>query len=145
MNTKINIMAPINQLGYGVSSLNIVKELSKSVEVSLFMIGQPQVTNQEDANIISQCIKNSQFYDYNAPCIKIWHQHDMAQFAGKGTRIGFPIFELDKFSDFEKHQLQSLDRVFVCSEWAKKIVLDNTTIEESNVIVVPLGVDSSIF
>jgi glycosyltransferase involved in cell wall biosynthesis len=69
----------------------------------------------------------------------------MAQFAGKGTRIGFPIFELDKFNDFEKHQLQSLDRVFVCSEWAKKIVLNNTTIEESNIIVVPLGVDSSIF
>jgi len=145
MNTKINIMAPINQLGYGVTGLNIVKELSKSIEVSLFMIGQPQVTNQEDADIISKCIKNSQFYDYNAPCIKIWHQHDMTQFVGKGTRIGFPIFELDKFNDFEKHQLQSLDRVFVCSEWAKKIVLNNTTIEGSNVIVVPLGVDSSIF
>lgn len=145
MNTKINIISPINQLGYGITGLNVVKELSKSTEVSLFMIGQPQVTNQEDADIISKCIKNAQFFDYNAACIKIWHQHDMAQFAGRGERIGFPIFELDKFNDLEKHQLQSLDRIFVCSEWAKNVVLKNTNVKKSNVIVIPLGVDSYIF
>ena len=112
---NINIIAPINQLGYGITGLNIVKELSRNNHISLFMIGHPQVTNQEDANIISQCIKNSHFFDVNAPCIKIWHQHDMAQFAGRGKRIGFPIFELDKFNDLEKHQLSSLDMIFVCS------------------------------
>lgn len=142
---NINVVAPINQLGYGISSLNIVKELSKEHDVSLFVIGQPQVTNQQDANIISKCIKNAHFFDANAPCIKIWHQHDMAQFAGRGKRIGFPIFELDKFSTLEKHHLESLDIVFVCSHWAKDIILNNTNIKESDVFVVPLGVDTSIF
>lgn len=142
---NINVVAPINQLGYGITGLNIVKALSLDNNISLFVIGQPQVTNQEDANIISQCIKNSHFFDVDAPCIKIWHQHDMAQLAGRGTRIGFPIFELDKFNDVEKHQLQSLDKIFVCSEWAKKIILNNTNLKNSNVTIIPLGVDSSIF
>jgi len=142
---NINITCPINQLGYGITGLNIVKTLSKDNDVSLFMIGHPQVTNQEDIDIISKCIQNAHFFDSNAPCIKIWHQHDMAQFAGRGKRIGFPIFELDKFSDIEKHQLQSLDIIFVCSNWAKKVILNNIKISSSKVKVIPLGVDSSIF
>ena len=142
---NINMIGPINQLGYGITSLNLVKELSKEANVSLFMIGQPQVTNQQDAEIISKCIKNSHFFDYNAPCIKIWHQHDMAQSVGRGKRIGFPIFELDKFNDLEKHHLESLDVIFVCSKWAKNIIIKNTNISQDQVHVIPLGVDSSIF
>ncbi|NDD84724.1 glycosyltransferase [bacterium] len=141
----INIVCPINQLGYGVTSLNIVKKLSTIRNTSLWCIGNPQVTNQEDANIISQCLKNSQFLDFNAPCIKIWHQHDMTQFAGKGKRIGFPIFELDEFSTLEKHHLNSLDSLFVCSEWAKNVALNNLNISKENIHVIPLGVDLSIF
>jgi glycosyltransferase involved in cell wall biosynthesis len=142
---NINILGPINQLGYGIASLNIVKALAKENNVSLFVIGQPQITNQEDADIISQTIKNSQYPDFNAPCLRIWHQHDMSQFVGKGPKIGFPIFELNKFSDVEKHHLSSLDKIFVCSKWAKEVILDNIDIEENNVNVIPLGVDRSIF
>jgi glycosyltransferase involved in cell wall biosynthesis len=142
---NININAPINQLGYGITGLNIVKTLNEQCNLSLFVIGQPQVTNKEDADIISKCIKNSHFFDVKAPCIKIWHQHDMAQFIGKGKRIGFPIFELDQFSDLEKHHLKSLDEIFVCSEWAKKIVINNIDFSKNNIHVIPLGVDTSIF
>lgn len=141
----LNIISPINQLGYGITGLNIVKYLSKITDVALFPIGQPQVTTGEDADIINKCITNSRLPDFNAPCIRIWHQHDMSQFVGNGTKIGFPIFELDKFSDVEKHHLSHLDKIFVCSTWAKNIILQNITIKEENVIVIPLGVDSSIF
>lgn len=142
---NLNIIAPVNQLGYGITSLNLIKALSKENNVSLFPIGQPQVTSQEDAEIISQAIKNSKFTDFNAPCIRIWHQNDMAQFVGRGQKIGFPIFELDTFSDLEKHHLSSLDKIFVCSHWAKQIILSNIKIDKNNVCVVPLGVDSTIF
>lgn len=141
----INIISPINQLGYGVTSLNIVKSLAKLTDVSLWPISQPQVTNQEDADIISKCMKNAQFFDTNAPCIRIWHQHDMSQFVGRGQKIGFPIFELDTFNKLEVHHLSSLDKIFVCSEWAKNIILNNIKIDESNVAIIPLGVDQSIF
>ena len=54
----INIISPINQLGYGIAGLNIVKALSKVTEVALWTIGEPQVTNQEDADICKFCIQN---------------------------------------------------------------------------------------
>ena len=44
---QINLMTPINQLGYGVAGLNIFKELRKQADVSLFPIGEPQVVNEE--------------------------------------------------------------------------------------------------
>lgn len=141
----INIVSPINQLGYGITGLNIVKSLSKLTDVSLICIGQPEVTNEDDANVIKKALHNAKFLNFDAPCIKIWHQHDMTQFAGRGMRIGFPIFELDKFTSLEKHHLKSLDKIFVCSNWAKNVILQNIEFNEHNIHVIPLGVDTSIF
>ena len=58
----INIIAPINQLGYGVAGLNIVKALSKISSVALWTIGQAQITTQEDANICKEAIEMSSIY-----------------------------------------------------------------------------------
>ena len=141
----INIIAPINPLGYGVAGWNITKGLSKITDVALWPIGQIQLTNQQEADIINPLLQNSTMFDVNAPCLKIWHQHDMAQFVGRGERVGFPIFELDKFNDVEQHNLHSLDRIFVCSQWAKNVVLDNVKIPHNKVHVIPLGVNSDLF
>lgn len=141
----INIVSPINQLGYGITGLNIVKSLDKLTDISLICIGSPSVTNNLDASIVQKCMNNSKYLDFDAPCIKIWHQHDMTQFAGTGKRIGFPIFELDKFNDLEKHHLSSLDKIFVCSSWAKDVILNNIEIDINSVSVIPLGVDLDIF
>ena len=55
----INIIAPINQLGYGIVSLNIVKALSKITKVSLFPIGSPSDIKDEDIPIIKQALENT--------------------------------------------------------------------------------------
>ena len=68
---RINLQAPINQLGYGVAGLNILKALQSKVEVSLFPIGQPQVTNQADADAVKKGMETAQTFDPNAPCIKL--------------------------------------------------------------------------
>ena len=137
---NINLMAPINQLGYGVAGLNILKALQKKTVVSLFPIGQPQVTTQADSDAVRGGMGNAQNFDPKAPCIKIWHQNQMAERIGSGTFIGFPIFELDTFTELEKHHLKSCDRLFVCSEWAKKVCYDINLAD-----VVPLGVDAELF
>jgi len=148
---RINLQAPINQLGYGVAGLNILKALQKKAEVSLFVIGQPQVTNQEDATAVRKGIEVANTFDPNAPCIKIWHQNQMAERIGSGTFIGFPIFELDTFNSQEKHHLSSCDELMVCSQWAKDVVLDQVPKNawdyrmEERVNVVPLGVDAELF
>ncbi len=141
----INIISPINQLGYGITGLNLSKALHKSSSVSLWPLGAPQVTNQLDADLIGTMCNNAHLPDFSAPCIRIWHQHDMSQFVGNGLKIGFPIFELDKFTDLEKHHLEHVDKIFVCSKWAKNIILKEVSIKENNVHVVPLGVDETIF
>lgn len=138
----INIIGPINQLGYGVACLNIVKNLP---DVSLWPIGQPQVTNEYDAQIIRKALSNAIMPDFNAPCIKIWHQHDMAQFVGRGKKIGFPFFELNQFSSIEKHHLNYVDNIFVSSRWAKNIILNETSKSDCDVKIIPLGVDLDIF
>jgi glycosyltransferase involved in cell wall biosynthesis len=56
--------------------------------------------------------------------------------------VGFPIFELNKFTEEEKWSIKHNDRIFVCSEWAKQIVEHDTKV---NARVVPLGVDTDIF
>lgn len=139
----INVIAPINPLGYGVAGLNICKSLQKHTEIALWPIGQPSISTKDDYLSITKATSNSMMWNNEAPCVKIWHQHDMAQFVGKGLRIGFPFFELDEFSSQEKHSLNSLDKIFVTSEWAKEIVAKETSI--SDISVVPLGVDRSIF
>ena len=142
---RINLQAPINQLGYGVAGLNILKALQSKAEVSLFPIGQPQITNQEDATAVRKGMEVASTFDPNAPCIKIWHQNQMAERIGSGKFIGFPIFELDVFNSQEKHHLSSCDGLMVCSEWAKQVCLNNLDCKEENICVVPLGVDAELF
>tara|TARA_B100001121_G_scaffold307140_1_gene328013 strand:- start:179 stop:1228 length:1050 start_codon:yes stop_codon:yes gene_type:complete len=141
---KINLQAPINQLGYGVAGINILKALqAEDVEVSFFPIGQPQVTNQADADAVRKGMKTAQTFEPYAPCVKIWHQNQMAERIGSGKFIGFPIFELDTFNDLEKHHLNSCDEWMVCSHWAKDIVQSAVSFKPTH--VVPLGVDAELF
>ncbi len=148
---NINLSCPINQLGYGIAGLNIANALDNLKQsVSLFTIGSidvPEVYHEKLKTLIS----NSRMPDWNAPSIRIWHQHDMTSFVGKGEKIGFPIFELNKFVDLELHHLSYLDKWFVCSQWAKDILVDQLKeirgedYVKENTFVVPLGVDREIF
>lgn len=142
---KINLQCAINQLGYGVAGLNIAKELAKVADVALFPIGQPQITSEQDGQIIQQLVNNQRSFDPSAPCIKIWHEHSLIERVGRGKYYGFPIFELNKFDDFRLKNLECCDEIITCSSWAKKIVVDQTGRDESQVHVVPLGVDRNIF
>ena len=152
---RLNLQAPINQLGYGVAGINILKALQvNDVEVSFFPIGQPQVTNQTDADAVRKGLETAQMFDPQAPCVKIWHQNQMAERIGSGKFIGFPIFELDTFSDLEKHHLDACDELMVCSQWAKQVCLDQLHMSpnghtyldaDAKVHVVPLGVDTKLF
>jgi glycosyltransferase involved in cell wall biosynthesis len=145
---SVNLLAPINSLGYGVVGFNILKSLIKLEQrVSLFPIAPLRDEDvrgyAKDIDVIRQGMKNAQLYDEKAPSVRIWHQHELDKFVGRGDRIGWPIFELDKFTDQEKHQLYHVDRLFVCSEWAKNVVEDNGIL--TPVDVVPLGFDPDVF
>lgn len=135
----INITAPINSLGYGIASYNIIKHLVNSGQkIQFFPIGQPEAI--EGSEFLGSIIHKE--VSVNSPSVKIWHQHDIHHHVGKGMHVGFPIFELNKFTSEEKWSINHNDRIFACSEWAKQIIEDSTKIETK---VVPLGVDTEIF
>lgn len=139
------LQTPINSLGYGVAGYNIAKQLGKKKGVedfTLFPIGQPEPELHEELLKYDWRNKEEEL-SLSDICLKIWHQNGLHEMTGRGVRIGFPIFELNKFTNEEKLSVGSCDGIFVCSKWAKHIVEDQTTTQY--VKVVPLGVDRSIF
>jgi glycosyltransferase involved in cell wall biosynthesis len=140
---SINLYCPINLTGYGIASLNIVKQLSAIDKVSLFPIGNPGVQSQEDYDFISFLLSDQLSFDPLAPCLKIWHQFDLSSRIGKGKYFAYPFFELDTFDKREIINLSVPDGIFVSCEWAKKIIESNGI--KTPTYVAPLGVDLSIF
>lgn len=139
-----NLVSPVNPLGYGVVGYNVLKHLIKNGHnVALFPIGRAEFDAPNAAELISGSVAKSQLFPVNATSLRIWHQFELDMFPGKGKRIGWPIFELNKFNEREKHHLSSLDVIFVCSKWAADVIKQNGITVPT--FVVPLGVDSDIF
>lgn len=143
---QINLQCPINPLGYGQAGYHIFMNLMKNHKVSLWPIGNITVpTDSKMAQaVIQEGINNQSDFSVHSPSLRIWHQFDMAQRITNNLAVGMPIFELDTFDNREKRHLASLDRVFVCSEWAKKVVHDQVS-DRLDTRVIPLGVDTDVF
>lgn len=137
-------MCPLGYTGYGYASLNIVKELHKNNDnICVLPIGQPNIDNEKDALIIKQYLDNIENVPYDAPSLKIWHQFDLLTRPGRGKYCAFPFFEIDTFSAIEKYHLNFPDLLLASCEWAKQILINNNI--KTDIKVVPLGVDTSIF
>ncbi len=143
---KLNLMAPINTLGYGVVGTNLLKYLSNQMDIALFPIGNVDITRPEDISIIQNAIDiGNQFEGFtNAPSLKVWHEFALADRIGNGPSFAFPFFEINKFDQRRINHLNSVDNVIVASQWAKDIVQQHIDPSHS-VYVVPLGVDLEIF
>lgn len=140
---KLNYTAPICGTGYGLTSIHLLKHLKNTYDITVFPIGQMSPETKQDHDIIIPMHEKNKEFETNATCIKIWHQFDLASRIGRGKYFGFPIFELDKFSDNEKNHMRSCDHLFVCSNWAKQVVQNQSL--DLNIDVIPLGVDTSVF
>ena len=138
----INLIAPINSLGYGVVGHNLLKSLlSINPSTALYPISNPEFT---DEYVIRGMANRGAFRMF--PSIKVWHQNEVHAHIGKGEHIGFPIFELTEFTDEEKLSMSHCDKLFVCSEWAKSVLTDGQSDWSCPpVYVIPLGVDTHIF
>ena len=141
----LNLFAPVSSLGYGVAGLNILKELSKTINVGLSIIGNVDA-NEEDSAIAQEAINTSSLFAkefHQAPCLKIWHEFSLAEHIGKGKYFAFPFFEINQMKDRRANHLSYVDEIIVSSQWAKDVIT-NADISVP-ISVVPLGVDRSIF
>lgn len=142
---QINLAAPINGLGYGVAGTNIAMALNrhKDVELALLPIHGQIETTERNSGVFTEMAQKGRFFFHDGHSLRIWHQFALAEHVGRGKKIGFPIFELDQFSAVEQWHLEAQDEIFVCSKWAKDIIIEN--VKGIPVSVVPLGVDTNIF
>ena len=148
MNNSILIHSSIGYTGYGVVGLNIVKAFYESgIDTTVFPIGasmsndMPNLDSEQDKTLLDS-LANKPF-DPNSPCLKIWHQFDLAVRIGKGKYIAFPFFEVDKMNQRELIHLNIPDQIVVSSSWAKEVLISNNI--NVPISVAPLAVDTSVF
>lgn len=141
----INLIAPINTLGYGIAGYNILRSLLQiDPRVSLYPIAKPE--NMPDNTPIQMGINNQIMIRKDFPCVKIWHQNDLFTRVGNGKYFGFPIFELNEFNEVEQCSIKHCDQIMVCSTWAKDVIIQNNLgFTDQDVHVINLGVDREIF
>jgi glycosyltransferase involved in cell wall biosynthesis len=142
---NINLHAPIGVTGYGNVAFNLLKELTKDKKhkVSLTPIGNPKVESPLDSALINHAMDLNIGMDYDATCLKIWHQFDLLTKPGRGQYLAYPFFEIDTFNSLEKYHLNFPDKLIASSQWAKQVLLDNNI--KKDIEIAHLGVDSSIF
>lgn len=144
---SLNYLGPINNsTGYGITSTNIFKSILKQPDnnVALFPMGNISLDSQSDAQAFQKILnKTEQEFDINAPCLKVWHPHDLSLSVGKGKYGALIFFEINTIKEIEKTHINNLDVVFVASQWGKKILEDNGI--KTKIVVSPLAVDTNIF
>lgn len=141
---NLNLICPIGFTGYGITSLNIYKQLKKqNINTILFPMGQVSVDTQEDRDMILEDLNKQVSFSTKDPCFKIWHQFDLATRVGNGQYSALTFFETDRLKPLEITMINNLDYVFVASKWAKDILINNGI--NIPIYVSPLGVDPEIF
>jgi glycosyltransferase involved in cell wall biosynthesis len=137
----INLIAPINELGYGVVSKNIFRELYKKVpNLKLYPIGP----FAPDKDMYQAYLNGKDEISTDNSDLKIWHQNDLAQGISRYYRAGLPFFELDVLTKEEVSHMNSVDLLYLPSKWHKSVAESNG-ITNPRIDVLPMAVDTSVF
>lgn len=139
---KINFFAPINNLGYGIHSYNTMRAMD-ALGHELVLIPPFGQTAYADQHIETWFGRRVEFSSKN-PSIMIFHEEYLAQFSGQ-PRIGFPVFETERFNPVQIQMMKDCDYLFTPSEWARHVLILNGACHSSRIFVVPEGFDPDIF
>lgn len=138
---NINFFAPINNLGYGIHSYNLLKEF-EALGHGVTLVppfGQVRFSNPQ----IERWLKSREDFDPDAPGVMIFNEEYLAQFYGR-PRIGFPVFECERFTPLQLAMIKSCDYVFTPSKWGKDILIKNGILA-GDIRVVNEGFDPEVF
>ena len=139
-----SFIAPYCRTGYGVVGAHLLREFIQiDAPVAYFPIGQVDRSIVKN-DALGAALARQGAFDDAAPSVRLSQQFDLALHVGRGPRIGFPIFELDTFTQAERHHLERQDRLIVTCEWARTVLLENG-IWRTPIDIAPLGVDRTVF
>ena len=139
---KINFFAPMNNLGYGIHAYNTIREFEKRGH-EIVLIPPLGKINREMDNDIRRWFNNRESFSPKDPSIMIFMEDFLPQFSGD-PRIGFPVFELEKFTPVQLAGLRSCDYLFTPSAWGKGVLVSNG-LDENKIFIVNEGYDPDIF
>lgn len=147
LSVRLHLVTVLNGSGYGLVGLNLLRALEGAgQEVCLFprpQDGFPLQLSIDDVVLVRSAIARQQFFDLNAPCVRLASEFDMGLFAGRGPHCGLSFFETNSFTRRERHHLGSLDLLLVPSGWAEDVACREGV--AARVAVVPMGVDRNLF
>jgi glycosyltransferase involved in cell wall biosynthesis len=135
--------APLNKLSYGYVGFYFLKGLVDCGLVpKINVMGTVELENDYINkympyidNLYSQTISKD-------ISLLIYHEFNLQHNNNAPYKIGFPIFEMDNLKYCSDH-IEQQDCIFVCSEWAKNVVLNTT--KQKNVEIVHLGYNDILF
>ena len=140
----LSFISSHSRTGYGVTGAHLLRAMQqRGVPVAFFPLGVVDHTLAENPQL-HQAVNLQDAYRPDVPSVRLSQQFDLAMHVGRGAHVAYTIFELDTFTPRELHHLVSQDAIFVCSEWARQLCLDNG-LTETPLHIVPLGVDRTIF
>lgn len=136
---RVNFFAPINTLGYGIHSFYTIRAFeARGHEVCLIPpMGQVRLNNPE----VSRWLMAKEKFSAKDPSIMIFNEEWLSQFSGT-PRIGFPVFEMEKFTPIQLQMMRSCDYLLTPTKWAKQVLRRNGF---QNVFVVNEGIEPEIF
>src|SRR6266498_105832 len=146
---NLNLEMPINSVSFGQISFGLTHELFKrGISPSIFPIGQADLSVYDKAsddykNWLSSCINGSlKKYKKDYPYFKLWHIN------GAHSKVSNPSFcltfmETDQITEFETNILNSYDKIFVTSQFTKRVFEDYGV--RSPVVFCPMGFDNIHF
>jgi glycosyltransferase involved in cell wall biosynthesis len=141
---SMNFLAPFCRTGYGIAGAYLLRAvLAQGVPAAFFPIGALDRALLPFEGLDDALGRQADF-DPDAPSVRLAQQFDLALHAGRGPRLGFPIFEVNRFGPRALHHLAAQDRLLVCSAWARGVLLENGLWRQP-IDIVPLGVDRAVF
>lgn len=144
-----NIEVPINNLSFGNVGVNILNEIYKlGLAPNLFPIGNPDLSvfdklGPDFHQFVGNCInKASKNFKKDMPYLKLWHcSQSWHKISEPSYLINF--HELDNLTDTEVNIYNSYKKIFVTSNYSKKVFENNGV--NCPIEYIKLGVDSLHF
>jgi glycosyltransferase involved in cell wall biosynthesis len=145
---KLNLVTVLNSSGYGMCGLNLLRALNAAdCEVALFVLPAPGfelMLEVDDLALVRRALKRAALYDMRAPCLRLASEGQMTLFAGRGPRLGLTFYETDELTPRERHHLATLDVLFVSSNWARLIALEQK-VAAGRIVTLPMAVDTQYY
>lgn len=141
----LNIYAPINPLGYGIHSNNMIKAfVDKNIDINLTTIGSIKSESHFDKYWRPASDRRLTSFDKNSPSLFIFHDTQSNTYCGK-PMMTFSVFETTKIIPASLRMLKNVADLVLTTTKAHKDILIEQGISEDKIEVVPEGIDPELY